>query len=95
MKTNTLVHTACPQVYPLLSTNVGVSLLNALIAASLRIHQIYIKIDKVKIKRYLHQKHSIGYISLFVDCFHLKKQPNSSQCHILYLDLFCLSDNGI
>ena len=55
MKTNTLVHNACPQVYPLLSTNVGVSLLNALIAASLRIHQIYIKIDKVKIKPYLHQ----------------------------------------
>ena len=26
---------------------------------------------------------------------HLQKQPNSSQCHILYLDSFCLSNNSI
>ena len=46
------------KVYPLLPTNVGV--LHGLIVASLRINQIYIKIDKVKIKPYLHQNHSIG-----------------------------------
>ena len=56
VKTNALVHSACPQVYPLLSTNdVGVSMLHGLIVASLRINQIYIKIDKVQIKPYLHQ----------------------------------------
>ena len=55
VKTNTLVHSACPQVYPLLSTNVEVSILHRLIVASLRINQIYIKIDKVQIKPYLHQ----------------------------------------
>ena len=60
IKTNTLVHNAWPQVYPLLSTNMGVSLLHELIVASLRINKIYIKIDKVKIKPYLHQNHSIG-----------------------------------
>ena len=42
-KTNTFVHNACPQVYPLLSTSVGVSLLHGLIVASLRINQIYLK----------------------------------------------------
>ena len=41
------------EVYPLLSTNIGVSPLHGLIVASLRINQIYIKIDKVKIKPYL------------------------------------------
>ena len=50
IKTNTLVYNACPQVHPLLSTNVGVSLLHGLIVASLRINQIYIKIDKVQVK---------------------------------------------
>ena len=58
IKTNTVVHNAGPQGYPLLSTNVGVSLL--LIVASLRINQIYIKLDKVKIKPYLHQNSSIS-----------------------------------
>ena len=43
MKTNTIIHNAGPQGYPLLSTNVGVSPLHGLIVASLRIHQIYIK----------------------------------------------------
>ena len=85
MKTN---NNPGPQGYPLLSVNVGVSSLHGLIAASLRINQIYIKIDKVKIKPYLHQNLSIGY-------FHLQEQANSSQCHTLHLDLFCLSDNGI
>ena len=60
------------------------------VVASLRINQIYIKIDIVKIKLYLHQNHFIGSISLFVDCFHLQEQPNSSQCHFLYLDLLLL-----
>ena len=46
-------HYASSQVYPLLSTNMGVSPLHGLIVASLRINQIYIKIDKVKIKPYL------------------------------------------
>ena len=58
IKTNTVVDNADPQGYPLLSTNVGVSPL--LIVASLRINQIYIKIDKVKIKPYLHQNNSIS-----------------------------------
>ena len=58
--TNTAVHKAGPQGYPLLSTNVGVSPLHGLIVASLRINQIYIKIDKVQVKPYLHQNHSIG-----------------------------------
>ena len=44
----------------LFSINVGVSLLHGLIVASIRINKIYIKIDKVKIKPYLHQNHSIG-----------------------------------
>ena len=48
------------QVYPLLSTSMGVSPLHGLIAASLRISQIYMKIGKVKIKPYLHPNHSIG-----------------------------------
>ena len=52
-------YNACPQEYPLLPTNVGVSLLHGLIVASLRKNQIYIKIDKVKIKPYLHENHSI------------------------------------
>ena len=60
IKTNTLFHNAFPQVYPLLSTNMGVSFLHGLIVASLRINQIYIKIDKVQVKPYLHQNHSIG-----------------------------------
>ena len=55
LKTSTLVHKSCPQVYPLLFTNVGVSFLDGLIVASLRINQIYIKIDKVQVKPYLHQ----------------------------------------
>ena len=38
----------------------GVSLLQGLIVASLKIDKIYIKIDKVRIKLYLHQNHSIG-----------------------------------
>ena len=72
-----------------------VSLLHGLIVASLRINKIYIKMDKVKIKPNLHQSnHCISSISLFVDCSNLQKQPNSSQCHILYLDLFCLRDKG-
>ena len=60
VNTNTLVQNPCPQVYPLLSTNKVVSLLHGLIVASLRIKQIYIKTDKVKIKPYLQQNHSIG-----------------------------------
>ena len=60
IKTNTLVHNTFPQVYPLLSTDVEVSLLHGLIVASLRINQIYIKLDKVQVKPYLHQSHSIG-----------------------------------
>ena len=95
IKSNTLAHNTCSQVYHLLTINVGVSLLHGLIVAKIRINKIYTQIDKVKVKPYLHQNHSIGYISLFVDCFHLQEQPNSSQCHILYLDLFCLCDNGI
>ena len=55
-----LVHNACSQVYPLLSTNMGVLLLHGLIVDSLRIKQIYIKLDKVQGKPYLHQNHSIG-----------------------------------
>ena len=50
LKTNTAIHNAGPQGYPLLSANVGVSPLYGLIVASLRINQTYIKIDKVKIK---------------------------------------------
>ena len=60
IKTNTLVHIACPQVYPLLHTNLGVSSLHGLFVASHKINQIYTKIDKVKIKPYLHQNYSIG-----------------------------------
>ena len=60
IKTNTVAHNACPQFYSLLPTNAGVSLLRGLIEANLRINKIYIKIDKVKIKPYLHQNHSIG-----------------------------------
>ena len=56
IKTKTVVHNPGPQGYPLLSTNVGV--LPLLIIASLRINQIYKKIDKVKIKPYLHQNNS-------------------------------------
>ena len=44
----------------ILSTNKGVLPLDGLTGASLRINQIYIKRDKVKIKRYLHHNHSIG-----------------------------------
>ena len=47
-KTNTVIHFAGPQGYPLLSANIGVSLLHLLIVASLRTNQIYIKIDKLK-----------------------------------------------
>ena len=57
--------------------------------------QIYIKIDKFTIKPYLHHNYSIGKISLFVDSFHLQKQLDCSQGHILYLVLFYLSFNGI
>ena len=73
----------------------GVSPFHGLIVASLRINQFYVKLDKVKTKSYLHQNHSICQIFLFVNCFHLQEQPNSSQCHILHFDLFCLSNNGI
>ena len=52
MKANKVIQVAGSQVYPLLSTNIGVSPLHGLIVASLRINQIYIKIDKVKIKPY-------------------------------------------
>ena len=38
----------------------GVSLLQGLVVASLRINQIYKKIDKVKAKPYLHRYHFIG-----------------------------------
>ena len=38
----------------------GVSPLHGLIAASLRINKIYIKIDKVKINPYLHHNHSLA-----------------------------------
>ena len=58
IKINTVVHNAGPQGYPLLSTNVGV--LPLLIVASLRINQIHVIIDKVKIKPYLHQNNSIS-----------------------------------
>ena len=60
IKTNTLVHNACPQVCPLLYTNVGVSPMHGLFLANLGINQIYKKIDRVKIKPYLHQNNSIG-----------------------------------
>ena len=60
MKTNKVIYNAGSQFYPLLSTNMGVSPLHGLILASLRTSQIYIKIDKVKIKPYLHHNHSIG-----------------------------------
>ena len=53
IKTNKVIYNAGAQVYSLLSTNVGVSPLHGLIVASLRINQIHIKIDKVKIKPYL------------------------------------------
>ena len=95
IKTSNHVYNACPQVYPLLSTNVGESPLHGLIVAHFRINQIDIKTDEIKMKPYLHQNHSIGYVSLFVDFFHLQKQPNSSQCHMLYDNLFYLSNNGI
>ena len=56
-KTSKVIHNARSQFYPLLSTNMWVSPLHELIATmapcSLRINQIYIKIDKVKIKPYL------------------------------------------
>ena len=38
----------------------GVSPLHGLIVASLRINQMYIKIDKVNKKSYLHHNDSIG-----------------------------------
>ena len=38
----------------------GVTLLHGLVVASLRINQIYKKIDKVKAKPYLHRYHFIG-----------------------------------
>ena len=60
MKANKVIHNAGSQVYPLLSTNMGVSPLHGLIVASLRINQIYIKRDKVKIKQYVQHNHSIG-----------------------------------
>ena len=50
---NKVIHNAGSRVYPLLSENMGISPLHGLIVASLRINQIYIKIDKVKIKPYL------------------------------------------
>ena len=53
IKTNKVVHNAGFQVYPLLSSSIGVSPLHGLTVASLRITQIYITIDKVKIKPYL------------------------------------------
>ena len=62
MKINTNVHNAGTQGYPLfplLSTNVGVLPLYGLIAASRIRNQIYIKLDKVKIKPYLYQKYFI------------------------------------
>ena len=89
IRTNKVIHNAGSQVYHLSSTYIGVSPLHGLIAASLRISQIYIKIDKAKIKPYLHYNHSIGY------SFYLQKHPDSSQYYIFCLDLFCLSDNGI
>ena len=52
-KTNKVIHNACSQGYPLLSTNVGVSPLHGLNVASLWINQVYLKIDEVKIKPYL------------------------------------------
>ena len=60
LKTNTVVHSAGPQGYTLLSLNMGVLPLDVLIVTSLRINQIYIKIGKVKIKPYLHQNNSIS-----------------------------------
>ena len=60
IKTNTVAHNTGPQGCPLLSTNVVVSSLHGLVIASLRINQIYIKIDKVKVKPYLRQNHSLG-----------------------------------
>ena len=55
IKSNTLAHNACSQVYPLLTINVVVSLLHGLIVAKIRINKIYIQIDKVKVKPYLHK----------------------------------------
>ena len=54
MKANKVIHNAGSQVYPLLSTNIGVSALHELTVASLRINQMYIKQYKVKIKPYLY-----------------------------------------
>ena len=48
-----VIHSAVSQVYPLLSTNMGLSPLHGLVVASLRINKIYIKGDKVTIKPYL------------------------------------------
>ena len=65
-------HSRSQRLFPNLSFIIrksGVSLLHGL---SLRINKIYIKIDKYKIKPYLYKNHSIGYISLFVDCFYYK-----------------------
>ena len=59
IKTNKVIHNAGSRVCPLLSANMGASSLHGLIVASLRINQIYVKIDKVKIKPYLHHNHSI------------------------------------
>ena len=61
IKTNKVIHNAGSHVYLyILSTNMGVLPLHGLIVASLRINQIYIKRDKVKIKPYLLHNHSIG-----------------------------------
>ena len=84
-------HNTGPQGSPLLSTNVRASSLYGIIVASLRIKRIYIKIYKIKIKSYPQQNHT--YVFLFFNCFHSQEQPNSSQSNILYVDLFCLSNN--
>ena len=56
-------HSCSQRLYPSLSSIIykcGVSLLHGLVVVSLRINKTCIKIDKVNIKPYLHQNHSIG-----------------------------------
>ena len=64
IKTSTVVHNAGRQSYlyypQMWGYHPSMGALSPFIVASLRINQIYIKIDKVKIKPYLHQNHSIG-----------------------------------
>ena len=62
--------------------------------SQLRKKQIHIKADRIKMKLYLHQNHTIGYVFVFVDRFNSQDKHNSFQRHTFNLDLFCLGDNG-